>query len=198
MPVTPRPLDGSDSTAARALASAALADAPYAEPLLASLDAAIRSGSEEYRALVAHDGDRLAGVIVFGAIAGARGAGRLYLLAVDASARGRGLGPALVHAAFADLGAHGARFVVIELPDEPRLASALRLAQRTGFFEEARVGDYVRDGVGLLVLRRNLGDYGRRLLPERTVHWRPPGLLHTGNNRQPTGMVVFIQVALYQ
>lgn len=142
----------------RALASAVLADAPYAEPLLASLDAAIRSDSEEHRALVAHDGDRLAGVIVFGEIAGARGTGRIYLLAVDATARGRGLGAALVHAAFTHLGAHGARFVVIELPEEPRLARALRLAGRTGFFEEARVSDYVRDGVGLLVLRRNLED----------------------------------------
>ena len=158
MPVTLRSLDASDSTAARALASAALADAPHADPLLASLDAAIRSGSEEYRALVARDGDRLAGVIVFGEIAGARGAGRIYLVAVDANARGRGLGAALLHSALSHLGARGARFVVIELPEEPRLASALRLAGRTGFFEEARVGDYVRDGVGLLVLRRNLGD----------------------------------------
>ena len=136
-----------------------LADAPHGEPLLASLEAAIRSVSEEYRALVADEGDRLAGVIVFGEVAGARGAGRIYLLAVDASARGCGLGAALVHAAFTDLGAHGARFVVIELPEEPRLAPAVRLAARTGFFEEARVGDYVREGVGLLVLRRNLGDY---------------------------------------
>lgn len=135
-----------------------LADAPYADPLLASLDAATRSGSEEYRGLVAHDGDRLVGVIVFGEIAGARGAGRISLLGVEANARGRGLGAALVHAALTHLRARGARFVVIELPEHPRLASALRLARRTGFFEEARVGDYVRDGVALLILRRNLKD----------------------------------------
>jgi ribosomal protein S18 acetylase RimI-like enzyme len=135
-----------------------LGDAPYADSLRASLESAMRSASDEHRAIVAHDGDMLVGLAVFGETAGALGAGRIHLVAVDPSARRNGLGMALTQAACADLRARRARFVVIELPEEPRLESALRLARRAGFYQEGRVRDYVRDGVGLLVLRRDLGD----------------------------------------
>jgi ribosomal protein S18 acetylase RimI-like enzyme len=158
VPATLRPLVAPDSTAARALALAVLDDARDAEPMLASLDGALRSASDEYGAIVAHDGDALVGVVVFGETAGARGAGRLYLVAVDATARRRGIAMALTEAACTDLRTRGARFVVIEAPEEARLQPALALAWRAGFREEGRVGDYVRDGVGLVVLRRDLRD----------------------------------------
>jgi ribosomal protein S18 acetylase RimI-like enzyme len=150
------PLAAPDSTAARALADAALGDAPYAEPLLASLDGALLAASDEYRAIVARSEGVLLGLVVFGETAGALGAGRIYFVVVDAAARRRGIATALIEAACRDLGARGARLVAIELPEDPRLERGRWLADRAGFREEARVSDYVREGVGLVLLRRDL------------------------------------------
>lgn len=158
MPVTLRPLVPPDATAAHALAVAALGDAPYADSMRAPLDSALTGVSDEYAAIVARDGDALVGVVVFGETAGARGAGRLYLVAVAAGARRRGIATALTEAACVQLRSRGARFIAIELPEEPGLHPAHAMARRAGFREEGRVEDYVRDGVGLVVLRREIGD----------------------------------------
>lgn len=154
--VTFRPLARPDAVAARTLADAVLGDAPFAEGMLGALDEALSSDRDEYRAVGAHDGNSLIGFVVFGETAGAIGAGRLYCVAVDASARRRGIATALTEAACTDLRARGARFAMIELPGDPDLAPALALARRTGFHEEGRVSDYLRDGVGLLLLRREI------------------------------------------
>ncbi len=154
--VTLRSLAAPDATAARALADAVLGGAPFAEGMLASLDEALRSDSDEYRAVGADDGNALLGFVVFGEIAGALGAGRIYFVAVEATARRRGIATALMEAACTHLQSRGSRFAVIELLEEPPLASGLSLAHRTGFREEARVSEYVRDGVGLILLRRDL------------------------------------------
>ena len=134
----------------------ALGDAPFAEPMVASLESALRSASAEYHGIVAHEGTTLVGLIVLGAVSGAQGAGRIYFVAVDAAARRRGLATTLLEAGCVELRRRRARFVVIELPEEPRLVAAFALARRAGFEEEARVGDYAREGVGLVVLRRTL------------------------------------------
>lgn len=115
------------------------------------------SGTDEYRAIGAHQRTMLIGFVVLGETAGALGAGRIYFVAVHATTRRRGVATALIEAACADLQARGARLAVIELPEEPGLAAGLALARCTGFREEARVSDYARDGVGLLLLRRDLG-----------------------------------------
>ena len=145
-----------DSTAAHTLALTVLGDAPHAEPMLAALDSALMRVSDEYRAIVAREGSAVVGVIVFGEVAGARGAGRIYLVAVDAAARRRGIARALVDAACQELAERRARFVMIELPAHARLTDVRRLVERAGFREEGRMDDYVRDGVPLLFLRRAL------------------------------------------
>lgn len=156
--VTLLSLAAPDATAARALADTALGDAPYAELLLASLDGALTAASDEYRAIVARDESVLLGLIVFGETAGAVGAGRIYFVVVDPAARRRGIATALVDAACRDLRARGARLVAMELTEDPRLERGRWLAHRAGFREEARVSDYVREGVGLVLLRRDLED----------------------------------------
>jgi ribosomal protein S18 acetylase RimI-like enzyme len=153
-----RPLAAPDATAARALADAVLGGFLFAEAMLASLDEALRFASDEYRAIAAHDGKALTGLVVFGEIAGTHGTGRVHLVAVDETVRRRGIGTALMEAACADLHGRGSRFVVIELVEEPRLASGRALAHRTGFREEGRVHDYARDGLGLSLLRRDPTD----------------------------------------
>jgi ribosomal protein S18 acetylase RimI-like enzyme len=151
-----RPIAASVGSAARSFATAALRDADYAEPLLAALDHAIAGAGDEYRAIAAWHDDAIVGLIVFGITAGALGAGRIYLITVDANARGRGVAAQLVDAACGELAGGGTRFAMIELPGEPRFAHVRRLAVRMGFREEGRVDDYHREGVPLLLLRRDL------------------------------------------
>ena len=155
MTFTLRPFTAADAPAARALADAVLGDAPYGEHLRFALDSLTTSASDEYRALIAHDGTMLSGLVVFGETAGANGAGRIYVIAVDARGRRRGIATALAHAAYTDLAQRGARFVAAELPDDPRLDGARLALLRAGFREEARVTDHVRDGISLLLLRRD-------------------------------------------
>jgi ribosomal protein S18 acetylase RimI-like enzyme len=155
VPATLHPLAAPDSSAARALAISVLADTPYGEPLLAALESALARATNEYQAILARDGGALVGLVVFGDTAGARGAGRIHLVAVDAKARRRGIAMDVIDAACTRLGEQGGRFVMIELPTDARLASAQRLARRASFHEEGRMDDYVRDGVALVLLRRD-------------------------------------------
>jgi ribosomal protein S18 acetylase RimI-like enzyme len=157
VPFTLRPLTARDAPAARALADAVLADAPYGDQLRGAIDRVLTSGTDEYRALVAVEDTALAGLLVFGETEGARGAGRIYFVAVDASTRRRGIATALADAACRELTERGARFVIIEMPDDPRLAGARLAAEQASFREEGRIADYVSDGTSLLLLRRDCG-----------------------------------------
>lgn len=121
-----------------------------------ALEGAIARSTAEYQAIVAHDDGALRGVVVFGETAGTQGAGRFHLVAVDESSRRRGIGTALVEAACARLIQDSARFALVELPADARLGGARGLARDTGFREEGRMDDYVRDEVALLLLRRDL------------------------------------------
>ena len=157
VPLTLRPLTARDAPAARVLADAVLADALYGDHLRGTLDNVLTSASDEYLAIVAAEESALVGLIVFGETAGARGAGRIYLVAVNPHARRRGIATTLAEAACRDLTERGARFVMIELPDDAQRSGARLAAERAGFHEEGRVEDYLSDGVSLLFLRRNCG-----------------------------------------
>ena len=138
---------------ARALLAAEAARHPYAARPLELLDAAA-AGSAEYRVDVASAGDRPRGVVVWGLVAGASGAGMVYGVCVDAAARRRGIGGRLLAHALAGLRAGGARTTFAEVPDDTAVAGLLALLAAAGFREEARVADFYRDGVALLILRR--------------------------------------------
>jgi ribosomal protein S18 acetylase RimI-like enzyme len=135
---------------------------PYGRGPLGALDGALDGKSSEYRALAATEDQRIVGLVVYGTTAGAEGAGRLYLVAIDRGARMRGIATSLVEAAVHALGGEGARFVTVEIPDDPTLAASRSLLARCGFRVEAKVAEYVRAGVGLVILRRNLGAAGRQ------------------------------------
>ena len=156
MPIALQPVTASAAASVRAFATAALSDSQYAEPLLAALDGALARENDEYRAIVAWHDNAIVGFIVYGETAGALGAGRIYLIAVDAGARERGVAAQLVDAVCNELAASGARLAMIELPGEPRFAPVRRLAERMGFRQQGRVDDYLRDGVPLILLRRDL------------------------------------------
>ena len=107
--------------------------------------------------MVAEIGGRVVGVGIFGLVAGSQGAGTMYAAAVDRGARRRGIGRALVRAAADSLAARGARFVIVEVPDDPAAtARFVELLAASGFGETARVPDLYRDGVALAFWRRDL------------------------------------------
>ena len=151
-----RPLRSPDGHAAREMVGTELDRTPYKETPQAALESALDRPGAEYCGVVAVAGHELAGLILYGLVAGTVGAGRIYLVAVTASARLRGVATTLIDAATRDLKRHHARFAVVEFPDDPMLAAGKALLQRAGFGEVARVKDYFRDGVDLTFLRRDL------------------------------------------
>jgi ribosomal protein S18 acetylase RimI-like enzyme len=110
-------------------------------------------GTPECRALAAVEERSLAGVVLFGAVAGAAGTGALLWLAVRPERRRRGIGSLLLQHALAALDGDGARLVVAELPHEPQADPAEALLASRGFAVEGEVPDYFRDGVALRIGR---------------------------------------------
>jgi ribosomal protein S18 acetylase RimI-like enzyme len=150
-----RAIAPADLPAARALIAAELSNNPYATRALDLVDALEPAG--EYQGVVAEEGGRLVGVGVFGLVAGSQGAGSLYAAAVDPAYRRRGVGRALVRAATDALRSLGARFVIVEVPDDPAAtAPFVELVAASGFTEAARVPDLYRDGVALAFWRQTL------------------------------------------
>ena len=158
--ITLRSLTPLDVPAARALAHAVLDTLPRSEPFRVAVDTALGHEGDEHRAIIANTQRGLIGLIVFGETAGAHGAGRISFVAVERDARRRGVGLALIEAACADLRGRGARFVAIELTDDPALQAGHALASRAAFRREGHVDDYVSEGVGLELLRRDLAAAG--------------------------------------
>ena len=158
-PVQLRPL-APDDAAVRELITHELGATPYAEAsssaLTQALEAAATGTSMESRGLIAERDGEIVGLVLYGLVAGSEGAGKLHAVIVTASARLHGVGSRLCNAAIAALAMHGARFVIAEVADDPRVAPGRALLAHTGFSEEARVPDYFADGVALVFLRHDV------------------------------------------
>lgn len=152
-----RPLTTSDASSARALVLGEVGGTPYTELPLTAVRRALDAEGEEVRGLVAIDGQELVGLVLYGWVAGALATGKLHLIAVTAAARLRGVGSQLCESAVSDLASSGARLVIAEVPDDPALRPGLLLLQRCGLGEEGRIADFHRDGIALVLLRRDLG-----------------------------------------
>ena len=84
----------------------------------------------------------------------ARGAARLYALAVDPGARGRGLGERLVRCVIHEAANRGAATLTLEVRADN--THALSLYRRLGFGGDVRLPDYYAAGVDGLRMRREL------------------------------------------
>lgn len=150
-------LDSPRLAPAAQLVARALGHTTYAGGALEALELAVRTPGSEARALGCVRDERVDGVIVFGAYAGAIGAGRIHLVIVDLALRRTGVGRLLVNAAVAHLRSDRARFALAELPrDEQALPGAFAFLAAMGFREESRVEDFVRDAIALSFMRRDL------------------------------------------
>ena len=135
----------------------ALRGTAYLAGALDALRSAAHAPGADARAFASTTGDRIDGVTVFGIFGGTSGAGRLHLVAVESDARRARRGAALVDAAAAELRNAGARFVLAELPDDPRaLPGAREFLEALGFRQESRIDDFYREGIALSFMRREL------------------------------------------
>ena len=156
-PISIRALAADTVGLARGLAQSSLDGTPYAEHVLSVLYDAATAPGRESRALIVHSGSHdLLGVVVFGEVAGALGTGKLHFVGVTAGARLQGIASRLINAAIAVLAQDGARFVLAEVPDDPRVAAMPELLLRSQFVEEARIPDFYADGVALICFRREI------------------------------------------
>jgi ribosomal protein S18 acetylase RimI-like enzyme len=140
----------------RTLVERELTATPYLEAVRSALELAIETPGPGSSGLVAVQGVEVAGLVLYGLVPGSDGAGKLHLVVVTASARLRGVGVQLCDAAAAALASAGARFILAEVADDPRIAAGRALLARAAFHEEARVDDFFADGVALLQLRRDV------------------------------------------
>ncbi|HVE79095.1 MAG TPA: hypothetical protein VNA89_09555 [Gemmatimonadaceae bacterium] len=158
-----RPTVGPERDAVRSLLADAVGRGPHGERALELLDRADAGPGAEYLAYVVAQqglfgGERVVGALVAERVAGAAGTIRVHALA------GRGTGThdaaavreRLVAALAERARREGGRLLVAELPDEPALRPMRDALLAAGFAEEGRVADLVRDGVALLLLRRDL------------------------------------------
>ncbi len=153
---SPRALNAADAAPARALVYAVLGVTPYVDRVVELLDDATRGNDPEARALVIERDGTIAGLAIYGLVAGAIGAAKLHAMVLDPGVSAEDVGGRLTAAAASAVTSSGGRLLIAELPDDPALGAVPSVLLRNGFREEARIADFFRDGVALTVLRRDL------------------------------------------
>jgi ribosomal protein S18 acetylase RimI-like enzyme len=152
----PRPLLPEDSQATRTLLMGALGVTPYIDRALEVLALAERGNDPEHRALVIARDGTVAGLALFGSIAGTVGGARLHVAALAPGIEAGDVGDRLMNAVAKSVRDSSARFLLAEMPDDPALGKVFTLLRDHGFREEARVPDFFREGVALTFLRKDL------------------------------------------
>ena len=145
-----RPLMPGDARAARAVLGACFRDTPYLGRMEEVLASALEFEDPEFLCLLAeHAPTSLPnGVVLFGTVAGARLVVKVHAVA-SADAR---VMHALLDAVRDACVQSGERMIVCELPHDTPFALASGALVASGFHEEGRVEDFVRDGVALRLM----------------------------------------------
>lgn len=145
-----RPLMPADAEPARVTVADQFRGTSYLARTLEVLDCALRFEDPEYLCLLAATGESAPpiGLVLFGTVLGARLATKVHaVVAADPRVQ-----LALVDAVRETCVHSGERLVVCELPhDLPFDVTAVALVA-SGFREEGRIEDFVRDGVALRLL----------------------------------------------
>lgn len=145
-----RALMPEDAGTARALVSGAFSATRYEPRLLEQLETALRFEDPECMALLAFaEGEkRLAGLVLFGTVAGARSVVKVH--AVIGPDRDAML--ALLDAVRQTCENSGERMIVCEIPNDRPFALAADALLQSDYVEEGRVSDFVSDGTDLRLL----------------------------------------------
>jgi GNAT superfamily N-acetyltransferase len=149
----PRPLQPEDTQSTRVLLMGALGVTPYIDRALEVLERAERGSDPEHRGIVVARDGTVAGLVLFGTIAGTAHAARLHTAVLAPGVVTGDVGARLMRSVQDAARETGARFILAEMPDDPAIGTVLSLLREHGFREEARVPDFFRDGVALTFLR---------------------------------------------
>ncbi len=151
--VPARPLLPEDAQGTRVLLMGALGVTPYIDRALEVLALAERGSDREHRAVVIARDGTVAGLALFGEIAGTAHGAKLYTAVLAPGVRSEEIGPRLMNAVIDALRESGAQYLLAEMPDDPAIGNVLTLLRHLGFKEDARVPDFYRDGIALSFLR---------------------------------------------
>lgn len=156
MPMETRAVQADDEPGVLHLLREAAGQSRYAESAMFAAKQAMRLQTREYNAIIVSTGGTITGIVVYGHVAGTEGTAELHAIAVASGARGQGQGRILLDAAVRDIASREARLLVVELPADPSLDPVRSFLLARGFQQEARVSDFFRDGVDLVLLRLDL------------------------------------------
>jgi len=157
VPIAVRTAAAEDRASVSTLLRHAIPRGSHADTPAYFLRRAFEVGDAEARVLISERDDEVVGCVLFGEVAGTVGTGRLHYVAVTAGTRRCGIGTTLCEAAIAELFSRGARSVVAEIPDDAEGLAGRALIERCGLTLVARVADYYRDTVDLLIFERRSG-----------------------------------------
>lgn len=127
------------------------------------LELALQDPNGEEQLLIARDrpAGAITGFVLFGIVPATAGAGRIRCVAIAPLARRRGVGRALLQAACDELASRGARFAMVELPDDAESRFLWALLEASGFREESRAVELVRPDVAMRYVRKELREERR-------------------------------------
>ena len=120
------------------------------------LRAGIGNSTAESIVCIAERDGEVVGLGVYGFTAGTIGAGSIDCVLVAPRSRRAGIGRRILSFAVDDLTNRRARVVFAELPGDPAMLRYRAMLLSHGFFEEARIDDYYRDGVPQIISRLDL------------------------------------------
>ena len=145
-----RPLMPEDARAARDTIADHFRGTPYLPRVLEVLDDALKFEDPEFLCLLAAHGESapLEGLVLFGTVLGARLVTKVHaVVAPDPRVQ-----LALLDAVRETCAHSGERLVVCELPNDAPFDVAGVALLASGYREEGRIDDFVRDGVALRLL----------------------------------------------
>ncbi|MEO6525646.1 MAG: hypothetical protein ABIP93_03395 [Gemmatimonadaceae bacterium] len=148
--VVVRPLMPEDASAARALLADCYRGTPYLSRMEEVLSSALEFEDPEFLCLLADRGDAHAphGLVLFGTVAGARLVVKVHAVASLDSR----IVLALLDAVREACVRSGERMIVCEIPRDIAFDVASVALVASGYREEGRIEDFVRDGVALRLM----------------------------------------------
>ncbi|HZA13255.1 MAG TPA: GNAT family N-acetyltransferase [Myxococcaceae bacterium] len=120
------------------------------------VDLAIRPSNHDYQSLVAVKDGEILGYVCYGPTPMTQGTFDLYWIASEPSARGKGVGSALVSAMEADLRRRNGRLVRVETSAMEAYGPTRGFYAAMKYREEARFRDFYQPGEDLIILSKRL------------------------------------------
>ncbi|HZA50124.1 MAG TPA: GNAT family N-acetyltransferase [Myxococcaceae bacterium] len=120
------------------------------------VDLAIRPSNNDYQSLVAVKDGTIVGYVCYGPTPMTQGTFDLYWIASEPSARGKGVGSALVSAMEADLRRRNGRLVRVETSAMEAYGPTRGFYAAMKYREEARFRDFYQPGEDLIILSKRL------------------------------------------